>query len=268
MKISRREVQKQNSELCIIIQNGNEKEKSYAQERLLQLNEGLIRDMAYHLSNYLILTPAFDAEDVRQELSLGMLRAAETFNGSIATFATYAVPYMVKYATRGCDNKATAIRIPVHQFELLRSLKKKYREEQREGEFIELVKKDSDLDEKKKSQILSTYYVINTKSLDAFITGNNDDNDSKTYIEKVGGQCNVQEEAETNYFYSKAIMYLECLSPREQHVIKNHMGIGCPQLTYCEISKHLLTSIEGVRQIEKRAIDKLRAYLQLNEMEM
>jgi RNA polymerase primary sigma factor len=49
------------------------------------------------------------------------------------------------------------------------------------------------------------------------------------------------------------------LDDRERRIVFAHFGIGCPRLTLAEIAAELGVSVERVRQIESRALEKLRA---------
>jgi RNA polymerase primary sigma factor len=50
----------------------------------------------------------------------------------------------------------------------------------------------------------------------------------------------------------------DSLEKREQKIVSAHYGLGCPSQTLREIAEGLELSVERVRQIEERALGKLR----------
>jgi RNA polymerase sigma factor (sigma-70 family) len=48
------------------------------------------------------------------------------------------------------------------------------------------------------------------------------------------------------------------LEQREQNVLQSHYGLGCEAETLREIAAELELSVERVRQIEEKALGKLR----------
>jgi RNA polymerase primary sigma factor len=52
---------------------------------------------------------------------------------------------------------------------------------------------------------------------------------------------------------------LACLSGREQTILIGRFGLGCRELTLRELGSTLHVSAERIRQIEERALEKLRA---------
>jgi RNA polymerase primary sigma factor len=59
----------------------------------------------------------------------------------------------------------------------------------------------------------------------------------------------------------------ECLTSRERRILDARLGVGCEQRTLQEIGRGLGLSAERVRQLEQRALEKLRAALEHPEPE-
>ncbi|OPJ59759.1 RNA polymerase sigma factor RpoD [Clostridium oryzae] len=72
------------------------------------------------------------------------------------------------------------------------------------------------------------------------------------------------EQVENKIYYTELYKYIEKkLTKVELEVIKNYFGIGCKPLTLLEIGRKNSISGERVRQIKKKAIDKIKQNMEV-----
>lgn len=89
-----------------------------ARNVLVSFNLRLAADEARHAP------PALDFEDRLAFAMLGLIRAADGFDPERGRFSTYAVWWIRQHLSRGSDDEASLVRVPVHQRAVLRSLER------------------------------------------------------------------------------------------------------------------------------------------------
>lgn len=200
--------------------------------------------------------------DLIQDGNLGLIKAIDMFEPDKGyKLSTYATWWIRQFITRGIFNNGRTIRVPVHFHERLVKYRKVTDELEgrlgREPTIEEIAKElGTSLD-----FIKEIYNVRNDSiSINTFI-GEDEDSELEYYIadEKVS----IEKDYEMKELKQKVEELIEStnLSERERSVIKLRFGIDQPgdtAHTLEEIGKKFDVSREMIRQIEKRALKKLR----------
>ena len=224
-----------------------------AKEKLIKTN---IRLVVYTARKY----AGFDLPfaDVIQEGCIGLLKAIDRYDFQRnIKFSTYAVWWIRQSVVRAMQNCGRAIRIPVHRLEEIQKVTKTYfamtQELQRDPTPQEIAEKMNLPLETAKNLL----FIVNLQpvSLDA-PTG--DDNDS-SLGEIIADDCSVESAVEETVKREQINRALKKLSSTEETVVRMRFGIGYERTyTLEEVGKQFHLSRERIRQIEKKALGKLR----------
>ena len=203
--------------------------------------------------------------DLIQEGNLGLIKAAEKYDGSKGfRFSTYATYWIRQAISRALGDQSRTIRIPANMVELLSKVRRgsaellqALRREPTEQEIadhlgIELEKVQTVMD-----------MAQATTSLDLAV-----DDDGETTMGDLIADSGVENPyqnmvKEANTQIVEAV--LATLSNKEADILRMRFGIGADKpMTLEEVGQHYGVTRERIRQVENKAIRKLRNPLRAN----
>ena len=226
-----------------------------ARQRLAESNLRLVVSLAKHYTGRGVAIM-----DLIQEGNMGLMHAAEKYDHTKENrFSTYAAWWIKEAMQRAIDQQSREIRVPVHVAENMKRVQKAARDLQqslgRDATTAEIAQKLGDKTEEEVKDIIS--YLQNPVSLESPV-GEDGESSLGDMVEDHSGQ--TPEEAMDILARQEEVReLLDTLTERERQVVRMRYGLGeeKPQ-TLEEIGSALGVTRERVRQIEARAMEKLR----------
>ncbi len=235
-------------ELARKIANGDES----ARRRLIEANLRLVVKIARGF-----VTADMPLVDLIQEGNVGLIKAAEKFDGERnVRFSTYASWWIKQSITRALVNSRRAIRLPHRKEELLRRIQRAY------NTLTQMLQREPSSAEIARELAIPESEIEAVLGMSSALVSLETDGDEDT-----GSVIDVYED----YTYSpdcrllkdcareEVVRMLELLLEKERHILMCRFEfLGGEKYTLKRIGTELGISPETVRQIEKRALKKLR----------
>ena len=226
-----------------------------ARQKLAEGNLRLVVSLAKHYTGR-----GVPIMDLIQEGNMGLMHAAEKYDYTKENrFSTYAAWWIKEAMQRAIDQQSREIRVPVHVAENMKRVQKAARELQqtlgRDAAPAEIAEKLGDKTEAEVKDIIS--YLQSPVSLESPV--GEDGEDSLGDLVEDRTETTPEEAMNILARQEEVQELLGSLTEREQQVIRLRYGLGeeRPQ-TLEEIGSMLGVTRERVRQIEARAMEKLR----------
>ena len=226
-----------------------------AREQMVKAHLRLVVSIArkYHRKSSL------DLLDLIQEGNMGLMHAIEKYDYRRGVkISTYAVWWIRQSIARAIADQARTIRIPVHMTEnaakVVRERRRLYQKQGRDPRPAEIAARMG-IPVARVEQVLSL--VQEPTSLDAPV-GEDGDATLGDLI-KAPDAVDPQAAAEASALQRLVSEALADLTPREQRILRMRFGIGgAADHTLEEIGKEFGVTRERIRQIEAKALEKLR----------
>ncbi|PIR88158.1 MAG: RNA polymerase sigma factor RpoD [Candidatus Harrisonbacteria bacterium CG10_big_fil_rev_8_21_14_0_10_45_28] len=249
-------------ELAKKILNGDEE----ARQRFIQSNLRLVVSIA---KRYVNRSPNLSILDLIQEGNIGLSRAVDKFDYKRGfKFSTYATWWIRQAITRALADQSRTIRIPVHMVETISKytqVKRRLTQELGREPLVEEIAAEIDLPPEKIHYIQKISQDV--VSLEAPVGDSDDDSSLSDFIRDEKSLTPAQIASQT-LLREKIREILVDLTERERKILEMRFGlIDGVTHTLEEVGKEFGVTRERIRQIEAKALMRIRGHFKAGTLE-